>query len=196
MSAAMPPFDEVLERFWATSSGGDPPVTRDAISDAERRLGVRLPPDYLALMRVRDGGSVSGDLDGFPLDPPRTYGSGQVSDYIRISELDGLGELQRSDDFEPEYVPPGLVLLGTPDGHEYLALDYRESGPDGEPPVLWVDTELIFEQRLAPSFRAFLEGLRPSASFPSAIAFQEWLDARPRPRPWPARVLRRLRGRS
>jgi hypothetical protein len=89
----MASFDEILEHFWDTSRtyGVHPPLTRDAISDAERELGVRLPPDYLSLMRVQDGGSVSDELDGFPLDPPRRSPAGHDTDHVWISELSGLG---------------------------------------------------------------------------------------------------------
>jgi hypothetical protein len=61
-----------------------------------------------------------------------------------------------------------MVLVSSPrHGHLYVALDYRECGPNGAPPVAWVDTEGIRVFDLAPSFRAFVEGLRPSDSFAS-----------------------------
>jgi hypothetical protein len=200
----MPSFDEVLERFWDTgdTDGVHPPLTREAISDTERKLGVRLPPDYLKLMRVRNGGRVSRELDGAPLDPPREYRSGHVSEYVAFDDLYGLGgggrdsHLWRSEDFPEEAeLPAGLVFIGSPDGHEYLALDYRECGADGEPSVVWVDSELGFIEHLAPTFRAFLERLRPAESFPSAIAARERIDAMPRRRSAAARLLGRLRGR-
>src|SRR3954451_12770814 len=100
-------FDDVLERFWDTRQTHDvhPPLTPAAISDAERILGVRLPADYLALMRVQNGGLVSADLDGHALRPPCKYPSGHLSDYVQITGLNGLGgegvdcHLQRSEDW-------------------------------------------------------------------------------------------------
>src|SRR3954469_23394530 len=90
---AMARFEEVVERFWdhTRTDGVDPPLTRDAISAAEIALGVRLPPDYLALMRIQNGGRVSPELDGAPLDPPREYRSGHVSEYVAFDDLYGLG---------------------------------------------------------------------------------------------------------
>lgn len=44
-----------------------------------------------------------------------------------------------------------------------MALDYRRAA---EPSVTWFDAELESELPLAPTFRAFTEGLVPSGSFP------------------------------
>jgi hypothetical protein len=178
----MPSFDEVLERFWAPGSERRP-VTNDALSDTERELGVRLAPDYVALLRVQDGGAVSEELNAFPLDPPDPWGAAR----IWLPELYGAGETGRSDDIhDPDWGPPeGLVLIASPDaGHQFLALDYRASGPDGEPSVLWADTEGPFVQPLAASFRAFLVGLRPAASFPD-VAPSPAVTSAKRRRRWP-----------
>lgn len=192
----------MIQRFWkqghvpGETYGVDPPLTHDAISDAERKLGVRLPPDSLALLRVQNGGRVSEDLDGFVVDPPGPRGE----PYVGLVDMDGLGgaghptRVHRSEDrHDPDYGPPeGLVLIGSPDaGHQFLALDYRECGPDGEPSVVWTDTELVSNFPLAPTFRAFVEGLRPLAGIPGALPTEEELDALT-PRSWPARLLRRL----
>jgi SMI1-KNR4 cell-wall len=208
MPGDMARFEDVIERFWdrERTYGVHPPLTNDAISAAEIALGVRLPPDYLRLMRVQNGGSVSDDYDAFPVDPPHTWPSGQVVDHVWIGALDGLGgpgqhmEVMHSDDrYDEDWEVPskGMVLIGTPDGgHQWLALDYRACGPDGEPSVLWSDTEGPWERELAPTFRAFVEGLRPLASFPGALPTEEELDAlRRRHRPWPVKLWDALRGR-
>jgi hypothetical protein len=193
----MAPFDEVIERFWEPGQvpgetyGVHPPLTRETVSQAERELGVRLPADYLALLRVQNGGRVSEDLNAFPLDEPDPWGAVRVW----LADMDGVGDIERSENrHDPDWGPPeGLVLIASPGaGHQFLALDYRACGPDGEPSVLWTDTELVSNFQLAPTFRAFVEGLRPLASIPGALPTQEELDA-VRPRPWPLRLLRRLR---
>ena len=51
----MPPFDELLERFWdmGETYGVGPPLTNAAISDVERTLGVRLPRGWRFWRRRR-----------------------------------------------------------------------------------------------------------------------------------------------
>ncbi len=69
----MAPFDEVIQRFWEPGQvpgetyGVHPPLTRETVSQAERELGVRLPADYLALMRVQNGGRVSDTRRPWPV---------------------------------------------------------------------------------------------------------------------------------
>jgi hypothetical protein len=57
-----------------------------------------------------------------------------------------------------------VLLCG--DGHWWIALDYRNA-PGGEPSVVWYDNELRQDLRLAPTFRVFVEGLRPQTDFGS-----------------------------
>src|SRR4051794_32863877 len=85
-AGAMARFEEVVERFWAhtRTDGVDPPLTRDAISAAEIALGVRLPPDYLALMRIQNGGRGSRGVGGAPPRPPRGDGGGGGSPEVAV----------------------------------------------------------------------------------------------------------------
>lgn len=52
------------------------------------------------------------------------------------------------------------------DGHFFVALDYRANGPQGEPSFAWIDVEVHEDLTIAPNFRAFVEGLVPTTSFP------------------------------
>jgi hypothetical protein len=56
-------------------------------------------------------------------------------------------------------MPEGFVLL-TGDGHWWIALDYRRSGPDGPPSVVWYDNEMDEDVQLAADFETFVHGLR------------------------------------
>jgi SMI1 / KNR4 family (SUKH-1) len=63
---------------------------------------------------------------------------------------------------EWDYPDVGVVISS--DGHTAFMLDYSKYGPDGEPRVIWVDTEtgrgkpdLVV---LAPDFGTFLTRLR------------------------------------
>jgi hypothetical protein len=98
---------------------------------------------------VQNGGVVSRELAVFP-----TCDGG-----VTFEDLRGVGpgrETVASADVAAEWgVPERLVPL-TGDGHTWIALDYRDGD---EPSVTYVDVELDREQPLAPTLRAFLEGL-------------------------------------
>jgi hypothetical protein len=116
-------------------------------------------------------GRVSDDCDGFVVDPPGPRGE----TYVGLVDMDGLGgpgfhmDVERSERrHDPDYSPPeGLVLIGSAD-----------------------DTELVSDFELAPTCRAFVEGLRPLASIPGAVPTRGEPDA-VMARRWPVRLLRR-----
>jgi hypothetical protein len=60
-----------------------------------------------------------------------------------------------------EWGLPAPVVLLSGDGHSWIALDYRASGPQGEPSVTWLDADRGTELALAPDFRSFIEALTP-----------------------------------
>ena len=65
-------------------------------------------------------------------------------------------------------LPSGLVLLNG-DGHRWIALDYRESGPNAPPTVVWVNVDRDEDIQLAENFAAFREQLKPTKSFASTM---------------------------
>lgn len=51
-------------------------------------------------------------------------------------------------------------------GHDMVAFDYRDSGPDGEPRVVHVDQEWGYRiAALAPSFVSFVQALQPETEY-------------------------------
>lgn len=133
-----------------------PPLTEGVIRDAEFRLGVRLPASYLTILNQQNGG------------------------YLRPSRLDGLSEMvwgigphfpSITDEFEWRssaqtgdwgWSPPNAKLL-VPfdgDGHWHLCLDYRDTGPNSEPKVTYIDLEVEQDEPVASDFAAFLASLR------------------------------------
>jgi len=58
-------------------------------------------------------------------------------------------------------LPPRQALLSG-DGHWWITLDYRSGD---SPSVAWIDVECGEDIQVAPTFSAFLDGLRPSVDF-------------------------------
>jgi hypothetical protein len=157
-------FDKVKVAFWDDSTYGvQPPLTDDAVREAEHVLGVELPAALLALLRIQNGGGVRNERRRFPTAKPTSW----ADDHVPFEHMLGIG-----------HVEPALSLLDTPylvqewglpmpivllsgDGHWWIALDYRASGSRGEPTVTWFDTDDGAELVLAANFQRFVEGLMP-----------------------------------
>ena len=138
-----------------------PALTEQMIVDAEAVLGVKLPKTYLDLLKSHNGGYIHYNAFSTPDLPPTIYdGNG----YIPVTSLNGIGVGNSLDILETPYflkeweMPAGLVLLDG-DGHTWIALDYRQVEPQGEPSIVWIDNELDEEIQVAPNFEAFLKGL-------------------------------------
>jgi SMI1 / KNR4 family (SUKH-1) len=154
--------------FWGTESWDkfpNPPLTEALVGQAERKLGVRLPLEYVALLRLRNGGPTQGFA--FPTSQPTPW----AEDHVPLDDINGIGGpdarpgdpniLDRDVIVEVCGLLPSQVPLSG-DGHYYITLDYRK-GPS--PSVTWWDLELGEELHLSDSFAEFLEGLRPIAEF-------------------------------
>ena len=135
------------------------------IAEAERTLGVKLPADLLSLLRVRNGGYVNDDFAVCPTSRPTSW----AEDHVIVTEIAGIGSspvlsLLDSPALNTEWDQPAELVLLSGDGHWWIALDYRECRPDGEPPVVFYENgsdgapdELL----LAASFREFVCLLGP-----------------------------------
>ncbi|HCK83660.1 MAG TPA: hypothetical protein DHW63_03825 [Hyphomonadaceae bacterium] len=136
-----------------------PDITSDAIVAAEAALGVTLPKAYLDLLREQNGGytrltlpnSCQSQLWGIgPHYPDIVTGRGWVD--IDESEQPRDGH---------------LLVPFDGDGHWYLCLDYRDTGPNGEPRVAHIDVECECEEFVATDFSAFLGLLSCEYSSPT-----------------------------
>ena len=155
------------ERFWRSNYYNHPPLTDEMVAEAERRLGVTLPAEYLALLRVQNGGYTHGF--GFLMAEPTSW----AKDHVPLNDLAGIvtdpavntaqNILDTAYMTEEWGLPPSQALLSG-EGHWWITLDYRKGAI---PSVAWIDVERNQELQIAPSFAAFLDGLRPAADFKS-----------------------------
>ena len=149
------------EDFWDPGSSEHPPLTNAMLAKAERRLGVTLPAELVALLRAQNGGYTRGFA--FPTHEPTSW----AEDHVLLDELFGIGTDGGASILDTAYMteewglPPGQVLLSG-DGHWWITLDYRAGAA---PSVAWIDVEVGEDLQLAPSFADFLAGLLPGDAF-------------------------------
>ena len=149
----------------------DQPVTNEVRALVEKSLGYRLPDAYVALARIQNGGI------------PARYchrtktATSWAEDHIAINGIYSIGGNKpcsllgefNSDFWCSEWGYPdiGVYFADCPSaGHDMLCLDYRASGPNGEPRVVHVDQEFDFKITVvADSFEDFLRGLQDETVF-------------------------------
>jgi hypothetical protein len=131
---------------------------------AEESLGVQLPPEYLALLRIQNGGYTRGFIH--PMTQPTTW----AEDHVPLHDLAGIvidpsittaqNLLDTTYLTEEWGLPPRQALLSG-DGHWWISLDYRRGSI---PSVVWLDVEIGEDLQIAPTFAAFLKGLVPETA--------------------------------
>lgn len=155
----------LIDAFWQSNYYKHPPLTDDLVSVAEKQLGVKLPAEYLALLRVQNGGYTHGF--GFPMTQPTAW----AKDHVPLNDMAGIvtdPDIRTAQNIlDTGYMtdewglPPRQALLSG-DGHWWITLDYRSGD---SPSVAWIDVECGEDIQVAPTFAAFLDGLRPSVDF-------------------------------
>src|SRR5690606_37077072 len=126
------------------------------VTNAEKKLGVKLPNSYIELCKIQNGGYIT--YDAFPTSVPTSWADDHVGvDYINGMEEEGI---LSSNYYIEEWGLPKDILLLCGDGHWWIAMDYRNTKE--EPPIIYVDLEWgedTFILELAPNFITFHEGL-------------------------------------
>ena len=135
-----------------------PPLDDAMLRQAEETLGVRLPPTYVEVLFHRNGGLLQRRCC------PTEFSTSWATDHFEILALLGIGGEWGIDSplgstyliSEWDYPDVGVVICVTPSGgHDTVMLDYSESGPEGEPAVVYIDEDRI-PRRVANSFEEFL----------------------------------------
>ncbi|GIP29031.1 hypothetical protein J23TS9_41610 [Paenibacillus sp. J23TS9] len=141
----------------------DPP-TEDLIASVEEELVFKLPAFYIHMMKLHNGGIPQNK--SFPIGGAASG----AQEHILISGILGIGRKKQhslcgdsGSRFVIEhggYPEVGVVICDCPSESGVVMLDYRSSGNDGEPEVIYVDKESNYKiTRLAPNFEAFIHGL-------------------------------------
>lgn len=125
-----------------------PPLTDEALASVESQFGVTLPDDFVALLRVQNGGPIRFTF-------PNAVGdliAGIGDSFPSITYYDELWDNQEYVDFPLD----GLVPFDG-DGHWYNCLDFRNDTKN--PEVTFIDVECNAQRRIGSSFANYLSQL-------------------------------------
>lgn len=129
-----------------------PPLTDEIINEAEKKLGYKLPTDYINILKQQNGGYIRYEFDENIQDIPNSIicGIGPYFPSLTDSSWDDyMGEMS----FELN----GLIPFDG-DGHWFICLDYRNNR--AEPAVTYVDIESDRYNIVAESFGDYLSLLK------------------------------------
>ena len=111
------------------------PVTDELFERAEKTIGYRLSPSYRELLKNRNGGAISGELDE----------SWLAAIYGISPDPEGWNGLEAMFDNwknEWEYPDIGIPFGETQSaGHDMYYMDYRVTDENGEPRIIRIDNE-------------------------------------------------------
>jgi hypothetical protein len=161
------------------------PPTVAQLKAAEKKLGVKLPAAYVAVLKVRNGGRLLLTEFKMKAKPPKASTWSRSQTYS-VPELPGV-DPRRSESLVDLYqtgkecgVNAGLDPFNG-GGHHWLCLDYRKCGARGEPTITHWEQGNPFQSagtpkpvtyHVADSFAELIRGLRRAADVyePATIA--------------------------
>lgn len=122
------------------------PILTDAmIKGAERKIGQKLPQEYVDLLKIQNGGYIRFTI----VDTPhfQIYGIGPY--FPSIIKYEWLKDYEGTLSYELD----GLFPFDG-DGHWNICLDYRKNKKD--PEITYIDTESDYEKNVAKNFEEYL----------------------------------------
>jgi len=128
-----------------------PSLTDEILIVAEKKIGYKLPKEYIGLLKIQNGGYIRFSLKKTPND--QIYGIGPY--FPSLTNFDWT-------DYEDavSFTLNGLVPFDG-DGHWFLCFDYRQNNT--EPEITFIDTECDNEERVAQNFKDYLSLLELKA---------------------------------
>lgn len=124
-----------------------PDVTETTVHAVETQLGVRLPPDYLAMLGIQNGGFIT------PRELPIVRdGQADIVVVDAIVGIDRTGGLVEFQTLLPEWgIEDERLIAFAGDGHFFLAFDSRDGAP---PRIVYIDSDT---GRVEPLFDSFFQ---------------------------------------
>jgi hypothetical protein len=126
-------------------------LTEEIIYNAEKKIGYKLPIEFLNLLKVQNGGYIRYTIEGTL--HHQIYGIG--NNFPSITDVDWT-DYDGVVNFELD----GLIPFDG-DGHWHICFDYRKNKI--EPEITFIDTECDTEKSIAKSFKEYLGLLKIEA---------------------------------
>ncbi len=154
-----------MKNFWDSNYYNHPQLTDEMISEAEEKLGVTLPSEFIDLLKTQNGGYTHG----FVL--PMSQSTSWAEDHIPLNDLFGIvtdpsietaQNILDTEYMTEEWGLPEKQVLLSGEGHWWITLDYRDSDT---PSVAWIDVECEEEFKVADSFSEFMKNLVPESEY-------------------------------
>ena len=109
-----------------------PPFTDADLAATEQALGWKLPPSYLALLKMQNGGYINSDL----------FGESWLTAIYGVNAEGGLIEWFDNWIHEWEYPNIGIPFGETQSaGHDMYFMDFSVTDANGEPRIVLIDNE-------------------------------------------------------
>ena len=135
------------------------PIAQSEIDTAQKRLGVRLPADYIELLKHQNGGMVRRWIS----DPACPLGMVQISGLGGEHGIDSLtGGVTLNQNLIANWNYPPRSVIFCHQGPSGFGFDYADTNEAGEPTVFCMDNDRavpILYPRVFRSFRQLLESL-------------------------------------
>ncbi|WOO41670.1 SMI1/KNR4 family protein [Rubellicoccus peritrichatus] len=152
-------FDERLKIIWKEPQkpGTEAPADAVTISEVEAKLGVKIPAEYLSLIKIKNGGHFNwfNHCEGCSYITSELWGIREVGkqDWQEVKQYMEEEQIDTPRDIDNLYPFAG-------DGHEYICFDYRDIANDAEPSIACIDVECFDEDTtIAPTFREYIDKL-------------------------------------
>lgn len=116
--------------FWDADYSSNPALTPEMIAIAEKRLNVRLPVEFIHLLKISNGGYTKGFV--YPVDFETSWDINKIP----LHELFGIVIDESNETIHnilctaymtKEWGLPENQVLLSGDGHTWVTLDYRDS---------------------------------------------------------------------
>lgn len=148
----------MVRNIWRFDTASDPftfsSLSNKRIAQLEASLNIQLPKEYLALLKIKNGGYLK--YTAFPT----KFETSWAEDHLIIDYLYGIGEndgISLSPQMADEWGLPKNLLFLSSNSHTWIALDYRNVV--NNPEILYIDVEREEMYTLYKSFAEFLEKL-------------------------------------